>query len=371
MIDLFRRVKQKLAGYMDDHNELFRDGWEQVAAGNLQMLQRSTVIATFFVALALVLVVLYRPMQNLIAALAGGLVFVGCMALYVNAKSALLRWRPRLINFLCFVHLGSMTALLIYNCTMGLIRDPGLLFAPFMIVLSMTFVMPAWKSVLFLNAAILAFVVASYEQKPADVFSFDLTMAIVTWLLSHVTGMELLRLRIREYRQRRELMHMSSTDSLTGLMNKYATETSARHYLEQASTLRDSALFVIDLDQFKLINDQLGHQVGDEALELVGNTLLRLFRAQDIVGRVGGDEFVALMKNATDPNMVKSRAAIICRAMRHTKLKELPISLTCSIGVAMCPINGRTYDELFTCADEQLYQVKRRGKDGYSLATQQ
>ena len=164
---------------------------------------------------------------------------------------------------------------------------------------------------------------------------------------------------------------MSSTDSLTGLMNKYATETSARHYLEQASTLRDSALFVIDLDQFKLINDQLGHQVGDEALELVGNTLLRLFRAQDIVGRVGGDEFVALMKNATDPNMVKSRAAIICRAMRHTKLKELPISLTCSIGVAMCPINGRTYDELFTCADEQLYQVKRRGKDGYSLATQQ
>lgn len=371
MIDLFRRVKQKLAGYMDDHNELFRDGWEQVAAGNLQMLQRSTVIATFFVALALVLVVLYRPMQNLIAALAGGLVFVGCTALYVNAKGALLRWRPRLINFLCFTYLSSMTALLIYNCTMGLIRDPGLLFAPFMIVLSMTFVMPAWKSMLFLNAAILAFIVASYEQKPADVFSFDLTMAIVTWLLSHVTGMELLRLRIREYRQRRELMHMSSTDSLTGLMNKSATETSARRYLEQASTLRDSALFVIDLDQFKLINDQLGHQVGDEALELVGNTLLRLFRAQDIVGRVGGDEFVALMKNATDPNTVKNRAAIICRAMRHTKLKELPISLTCSIGVAMCPINGRTYDELFTCADEQLYQVKRRGKDGYSLATQQ
>ena len=95
---------------------------------------------------------------------------------------------------------------------------------------------------------------------------------------------------------------------------------------------------------------------------------MKLFRSQDIVGRVGGDEFVALMKNTCDRKLIARRAAVICTTVRHTRLEKYTLSLTCSIGVAVCPTHGMAYDALFKKADEQLYRVKRGGKNGYLLA---
>ena len=125
---------------------------------------------------------------------------------------------------------------------------------------------------------------------------------------------------------------------------------------------------MIDLDQFKQINDQLGHQAGDAALEIFGESLMKLFRANDIVGRVGGDEFVALMKNTGDRKLIARRAALICETVRRTRFRDTGITLTCSVGVAVCTEGNCTYDVLFSRADEQLYNVKRSGKDGYRIA---
>ena len=126
---------------------------------------------------------------------------------------------------------------------------------------------------------------------------------------------------------------------------------------------------VIDIDQFKLINDLMGHQAGDEALEVFGETLLRLFRTQDIVGRIGGDEFLIVMKNVEDMEMIVRRADAVCAAVRDTRLKHFDHALTCSIGIALCPKHGVTYHALFSQADKQLYQLKRDGKNGFSIAS--
>ena len=93
---------------MKNQNDLFRDGWEQVAAGNLQMLQHSSIITSFFIVLILTLTILLYPLTNLLAALTAGLLFQGCMAVYVRCAKDTLRWRPRVIHALCIADLVGM-----------------------------------------------------------------------------------------------------------------------------------------------------------------------------------------------------------------------------------------------------------------------
>lgn len=288
-------------------------------------------------------------------------------AFYINHFGNRLRWRTRVIGALCNFFVLSFLALVIYISVYGAKAEPGVFFAPFMIALAMIFIRRSRESLTMITVATLVFLLLSNHNKPSYIFRIDLDMAIVAWCLSIFVNLESLHLWIRDYRLRNELVRLSCTDSLTGLMNKGSAESAARHYLSGQGVRECSALFVIDMDQFKQINDVLGHQAGDEALEVFGETLIKLFRAQDVVGRVGGDEFVALMKNISDAKLVARRAATICNAVRHTKLKNYNLSITCSVGVAIASMNHAGYDEMFKLADEQLYRVKRGGRDGFLI----
>jgi diguanylate cyclase (GGDEF)-like protein len=297
-----------------------------------------------------------------------GFVLFAGFAVFVCHSIVRLQWRTRLIRALCLGLLLSLLILLVFATTFGMKDEPGIFFAPFVIVLSIIFILPLWQSGVFITAATVSFLLLSYAYKAPRNFELDVAMGIAGWGLSAIANYEIINLRLRDFRMRCELIRQSSTDCLTGLMNKSTAESAARAYLSRSGTSEKSALFVIDLDQFKQINDMLGHQVGDEALEVIGDTLMKLFRAQDIVGRVGGDEFVVLMKNASDQRIVSRRAALICNTVRQTNLSHYRNTFTCSVGVAICPTHGITYDMLFHKADEQLYEVKRNGKNGFQIA---
>ena len=163
-----------------------------------------------------------------------------------------------------------------------------------------------------------------------------------------------------------KLQNDAEKDLLTGVYNKLSTEKYIREYMEKDG---NSGLFyIIDLDDFKKINDNYGHAFGDEVLKTVGKRLITEFRATDIVGRLGGDEFCVFLKDLTneeEKNVQIKRMATVFKdiyAGEHVKYNP-----TASIGGAEFPKYGRTFEEIYRAADSALYDVKRNGKNGIKI----
>ena len=162
------------------------------------------------------------------------------------------------------------------------------------------------------------------------------------------------------------LQEKAETDLLTGLLNKISTEQKVTDYLAEAKTKGQSAiLFLIDIDNFKKVNDTMGHAFGDELLAGLGLGLSTLFRATDIVGRIGGDEFLVLMRNITPDEETKKREADkLLTFFRDFKVGEyVQYRCTASIGGAVFSQDGGDFDELYKAADNAMYESKRHGKN--------
>lgn len=165
-------------------------------------------------------------------------------------------------------------------------------------------------------------------------------------------------------RQAQELMKMAEKDALTGLYNKGTAQAQIVKALETAGGDTVSALLIIDIDNFKTVNDTMGHLFGDEFLVGISRELSRLFRPCDIVGRIGGDEFIAYMHTLPQISVAVQRAQQILSIFhRESEKAGLPDSVSCSIGIAMAPRHGRDFSVLFRAADITLYRAKQQGKN--------
>jgi diguanylate cyclase (GGDEF)-like protein len=160
-----------------------------------------------------------------------------------------------------------------------------------------------------------------------------------------------------------QLRRLATTDDLTGLNNR-------RHFVERA---RDAiavarrygqwcSLAIIDIDRFKQVNDERGHQAGDRALVTLATVLKANLRASDVAGRFGGDEFVVLMP-LTDPDAARAAAERMRQAVHEDAAAT---SLTVSIGVASTRGEQASLEELMARADQALYEAKRHGRDRVS-----
>lgn len=162
------------------------------------------------------------------------------------------------------------------------------------------------------------------------------------------------------------LRKKASLDSLTKIYNAHTTRKLAEEYLAARDPSMKCAVLVIDLDDFKPVNDHYGHMYGDEVLIQSARIIGKLFRSRDIVGRIGGEEFLVLMKDFPDEGIVYKRCSELLRSFRAMYDGEKFLNrLTCSIGVACAPLHGTEYEELFLRADQALYQAKRNGKDQF------
>ena len=162
---------------------------------------------------------------------------------------------------------------------------------------------------------------------------------------------------------------MAHTDTLTGILNKLGIETAGEDIFSTApSDGHCHALFIIDLDHFKEANDALGHQRGDDILRRFALILIHIIRAQDAAGRFGGDEFILVLKDLPRETVatIAQRINVAAHSLEPATAQHPPIST--SIGVALCPDHGSTYQELLHYADQALYQVKEQGRDGWLLA---
>ncbi|MBQ9453434.1 MAG: GGDEF domain-containing protein [Desulfovibrio sp.] len=170
--------------------------------------------------------------------------------------------------------------------------------------------------------------------------------------------------------ERTHLEHRAFTDELTGIANRAGFENAFAQLHDQEE--QPGALYILDLDHFKEVNDTLGHPVGDLLLQQTAKKIHALFRETDIVARLGGDEFLIFASGMQQTDLVVAKAQSLLTALRkqYTLEDGSLLTVTASIGVALYPAHGQIYEHLYKHADTALYTSKEKGRNRYTLFSQ-
>ena len=178
----------------------------------------------------------------------------------------------------------------------------------------------------------------------------------------------ILYIALRNNKEKAELVRSAQVDALTGVYNKENTQKFIDSMLNIGSRNVLTGFMILDMDHFKEINDTFGHAVGDKVLQSFGALLQSQFRDLDVVGRIGGDEFVVLLYDIGSRENMERRVKSLQEKIREMEIPELQgHKLTSSAGIAFAPKDGNSFMELYRRADNALYQTKRGGRDGYSV----
>lgn len=148
-------------------------------------------------------------------------------------------------------------------------------------------------------------------------------------------------------------------------MNRRECVARVEQYIRQGQN--PAAMLLIDVDNFKSINDTYGHLFGDRVLTETAGSLRIIFRREDIVARIGGDEFVVFMTNLQKSDFIAGKVEAIRKIFDHYTTGETTCSIGCSIGVSLFPGHGTDFMSLFAKADAAMYQAKKNGKGRYCI----
>ncbi|WP_010166322.1 EAL domain-containing protein [Candidatus Epulonipiscium viviparus] len=158
-------------------------------------------------------------------------------------------------------------------------------------------------------------------------------------------------------------------DLLTGCFNKVSAEQMIASKLTEKKELKH-ALFILDIDNFKVINDSFGHLFGDDVLKEVAKDLKKLFRSNDVIARIGGDEFVIFLENVPNVDLLVARSTKIIDALnKHYSNGDNVYEISASIGVAQYPEAGTTYRQILKSANDALSLAKNNGKKRFVFST--
>ncbi len=166
-----------------------------------------------------------------------------------------------------------------------------------------------------------------------------------------------------------ELKKQADMDFLTEVYNRATSEKLITEAVSQKIIDKGVHAFLIcDLDNFKTVNDTLGHQMGDKVLIDAANVLKHHFRKTDIVGRLGGDEFIVLMQNINSFSAIKNTVSRLVKELDQIYGEgEKEVRITVSVGISLSPLQGSDFSTLYKKADEALYRVKENGRNGFAI----
>lgn len=162
-----------------------------------------------------------------------------------------------------------------------------------------------------------------------------------------------------------EIMNELQYDSLTGVYNKKTITEYAKKRISEEKEKR-IVIAILDVDHFKSVNDTFGHLYGDKVLARVGGRLKEIVGEDGVIGRIGGDEFMIVFNGLDDDQVLRGMLRAIRTQIKWDFAEDFEnLSITCSIGASIFPVNGRDYEDLFKKADCCLYIAKEKGRDRY------
>lgn len=175
----------------------------------------------------------------------------------------------------------------------------------------------------------------------------------------------LLRANLQLRKAIHKLKKLSREDTLTGLLNRrMILERATGEWLRWRRYVSAFSIMIIDADDFKSINDRYGHLTGDQVLKLIAGTIKRSIRAADMVGRLGGEEFVVVMPETSAEGALAASQNIMANIRQSRwRTDDFTIQMTVSIGIASVSLEDKNFDSVLQRADVALYAAKRQGKD--------
>ena len=263
----------------------------------------------------------------------------------------------------------SMSLLFLFGCVLSLNRPeiPAVTFIAFLLITPMIMIDKPFFMAFELSAASAVFLLWAHSVKPHDIWLIDLGNVIPFTLVGIFLNVIANSLRIKEFVLSREIKIQKDTDDLTGLKNKGALTREINQFLLDKSTNK-GILFMMDIDRFKSINDLYGHDVGDEVICQLGRILGKLFTDGEIVGRFGGDEFIAFIGNTDDQDTACRIAGEIVKKVSEN---DIPAGsgrkISLSIGIAVYHGSEQNYSEIFKKADIALYKAKADPETRYHV----
>ncbi len=294
------------------------------------------------------------------AAIAVQLVFILVVFWYSKRKTIDYTVVQTLITvFTLLIHAGTITL-----GTVVFRNQSAVLFPLMLILMAQIYAMPLTWTVSVISIYSLIFLVLSALLKPAEIFTLDVAATGVAYFVAFLSLSTIMWYRVKEFNSNQNLKKMCTVDLMTGVYNKTTLEFLCDKYIESLRVYQPFALVILDFDNFKLINDQCGHQTGDQFLKVFVQTLREFLEElpyEYLIGRFGGDEFVFLLKKVPS-----ERVEGVCRQLSERLSTiiwhELSLKASCSMGIAM-NFPGAKYQALFSRADQALYQAKQSGKN--------
>ena len=172
------------------------------------------------------------------------------------------------------------------------------------------------------------------------------------------------------HKDEEQLRRAAETDGMTGLLNRAASRQKIQAFLSGEGSNGKHATFMIDIDNFKAVNDNFGHREGDLLLTRLAEGIRACFRDSDIISRIGGDEFFVLAKHMSSHDAAKARADKLLSLAQDICAPYASVSTSISIGVSLFQEDGDTLTDLYVKADGALYLAKNRGKNQVAFASE-
>ena len=212
----------------------------------------------------------------------------------------------------------------------------------------------------------IVFDILAYFFKTPDRYMIDIMNSVIFLITGMLLSIFTANIKLNDFIFQKAIKTERDTDGLTGLLNKSSMMREIRKSM--TNDPKNGILVMLDVDDFKRINDSYGHVVGDFVISGIARCLNSSFRNSDIIGRFGGDEFVIFMPFTHDVVIAQSRVKKVLSLMAETiELPNENDKVTGSFGIAVCSEFGDTYDDLFRKSDYALYRAKSGGKNQFSV----
>ena len=288
-----------------------------------------------------------------------GIMTAACAALFVLSFTAA-RLRPRMVLpmwYLLYLFFGTYAVLL--NTAIRPQLSATTLCA-FLVAAPLLIIDRPWRVTAFMVALSAIFVVCAYQFKTRYLAFADSVNVCCCLFIGAAIYTRLVRGKLREILQARLLERQRDTDKLTGLLNKAAVERQIRALLHMPR--QQGTLVVMDIDNFKHVNDTYGHAFGDIVLRRTANCIRAVFPEKALCGRFGGDEFLLFLPGPDDA-VAEQMDRMVELLKREVEYPGPQDNFSISAGTAAAPRDGQSYLTLFQKADQALYVAKRAGKN--------
>ena len=174
---------------------------------------------------------------------------------------------------------------------------------------------------------------------------------------------------LEDYTEELMIRNRADRDSLTGLYNRNSAIEKIEEYMSSKEVTPGTVhvFMILDVDNFKVLNDMMGHQTGDKALQDIADILKHHFRDYDIVCRMGGDEFLVFMKDIPEEAVCRNVSSLLKKLELTYEARGISVTITVSVGIALVPDLSMDFPEMYRRADEALYQVKKEAKNNFHV----